>query len=163
MSHENARASHETGAQREQHSHSNESQAEKLLNRLDGVRRTGPGRWVAKCPAHEDRAPSLSLRQCDDGRMLVHCFAGCDVQSILDSIGLEFSDLFPAKRIDHHVPRERALFDARDALRCLSREVLVLLGASAKLLSGQCLSTDDLERLQVCANVILTVKEKANV
>ena len=40
------------------------------------ARRTGRG-WVARCPAHDDRTPSLSIRETDDGRLLLKCFAGC--------------------------------------------------------------------------------------
>jgi DNA primase len=51
-----------------------------LLDRLEGVRACGPGRWVARCPAHEDRSPSLSIRKKDDGTTLLHCFSGCEVE-----------------------------------------------------------------------------------
>ena len=40
-----------------------------LLDRLDKVRPTGAGTWVARCPAHDDRGPSLSVRELDDGRI----------------------------------------------------------------------------------------------
>jgi hypothetical protein len=46
------------------------------LHRLDAVRRSGEG-WLARCPAHPDAEPSLSLARGTDGRLLVHCFAGC--------------------------------------------------------------------------------------
>jgi hypothetical protein len=49
---------------------------------LGGARRSG-AQWVARCPAHGDRTPSLSLRDADDGRVLVHCHAGCAPQAIL--------------------------------------------------------------------------------
>lgn len=54
-----------------------------LLARLDAVKPTGPGRWLARCPAHEDRSPSLSIRELDDGRTFVHCFAGCYALEVL--------------------------------------------------------------------------------
>jgi hypothetical protein len=44
--------------------------ADVLLDKLDGVRPTGAGRWIAKCPAHEDRHASLSVRELDDGHVL---------------------------------------------------------------------------------------------
>ena len=50
--------------------------ADALLSRLDGVKKTGHGQWIARCPAHEDRSPSLSIAEKDD-RVLVHCHAGC--------------------------------------------------------------------------------------
>ncbi len=51
---------------------------------------------IARCPAHEDRLPSLSLAEGADGRALLHCFAGCDTGAeILPALGLAWSDLFP--------------------------------------------------------------------
>ena len=48
------------------------SAASKLLERLEGVRSTGPGKWQALCPAHADRDPSLSIDETDTGDLLVH-------------------------------------------------------------------------------------------
>ena len=48
----------------------------------------------AQCPAHDDRDPSLSIRECDDGKVLVHCFAGCKTEDILGALGLAWGDLF---------------------------------------------------------------------
>ena len=64
--------------------------ADALLDRLDGVRPTGPGRWIAKCPAHKDGRASLSIRELDDGRVLVHDFAACAVADVLAAVGLDF-------------------------------------------------------------------------
>lgn len=50
----------------------------------------------AKCPVHDDRAPSLSVSEGDDGRVLVHCHAGCDPQDVVRAMGLEMKDLFAA-------------------------------------------------------------------
>jgi hypothetical protein len=52
--------------------------ADTMLSRLDGVRRTGADRWLALCPAHDDKRPSLSVREIDN-RVLVHCWADCTV------------------------------------------------------------------------------------
>jgi hypothetical protein len=60
--------------------------AEVLLSRLDGVRQTGPDRWIARCPAHDDGRASLSLRELDDGRVLLHDFAGCAVEEVLAAV-----------------------------------------------------------------------------
>jgi hypothetical protein len=67
--------------------------AAELVARLDRVRRR-PGGWVARCPAHEDRNPSLSIRDGDDGRVLLHCHRGCTVEAIVAVLGLELADLF---------------------------------------------------------------------
>jgi len=55
---------------------------------------TGGGRWKAHCPAHHDRSPSLSIREGDDGRVLVLCRAGCALDSILVALKLGKRDLF---------------------------------------------------------------------
>ena len=75
----------------------NMSAAEKLLSRLQRVKRTGPGRWIASSPTREDRHPSLAIRELDDGRILVHDFGGDDVASIMAAVGLDLTDLFPAQ------------------------------------------------------------------
>jgi putative DNA primase/helicase len=65
------------------------SAAEALLERLDGVRPSGPSRWTARCPAHDDRKPSLTVEQAED-RALVKCHAGdgCPVEEIVAAAGL---------------------------------------------------------------------------
>ncbi len=65
---------------------------EVLLDRLDGVRPKGPDSWMARCPAHPDRNPSLSV-SVKDGRVLVHCFAGCAPEAVLGAVGLTWKDL----------------------------------------------------------------------
>lgn len=56
-------------------------------------KRTGQG-YMTCCPAHGDENPSLSIREGNDGRVLLHCFAGCQLQAICHALGLEMSDLF---------------------------------------------------------------------
>lgn len=74
------------------------SPIETLLARLEGVRgNPNEHQWAARCPAHRDRSPSLSIRELDDETLLIHCHAGCSIESILASIGLELTDLFPPK------------------------------------------------------------------
>ena len=72
------------------------SQIENLINRLDKVKGRN-GNWTACCPAHSDRSPSLAIRLLEDERILLHCFAGCDVNEIVQSLGMTISDLFPPK------------------------------------------------------------------
>ena len=65
-----------------------------FLGRLDRVRPAGDGKWYARCPAHDDKGPSLSVRDTGE-RVLVHCFAGCDPEDILSAVDLKWSDLYP--------------------------------------------------------------------
>lgn len=58
------------------------------LQRFEKPRRVGPNRWTARCPAHDDRTPSLSIRLTSD-RWLFHCHAqGCDFRDIMRAVGL---------------------------------------------------------------------------
>jgi putative DNA primase/helicase len=67
-----------------------------LLARLAGVRGRAP-RWSAKCPAHDDHEPSLSV--CDVGdRLLVKCHAGCPIEQVMAAVGWSMSDLFADRR-----------------------------------------------------------------
>ncbi|TXT24666.1 MAG: hypothetical protein FD131_4891 [Rhodocyclaceae bacterium] len=120
--------------------------AETILSLLDKVKPTGKGRWQARCPSHADKGPSLSVREMDDGRLLVHCFAGCTVHEIVQAVGLELSDLFPP-RPTGNTKGERRPFAAADALRAVGFEALVVCAASARLATGEPLSTVDRERL----------------
>lgn len=76
---------------------------ETVLKRLDGAHKSGAG-WTAHCPAHEDRSPSLSIREGDDGRVLLRCFAGCTFDALCAALGLAQSDLF-ATEGEHAVER----------------------------------------------------------
>lgn len=64
-----------------------------ILSRFDRVRSMGAGKYICRCPAHDDNSPSLSIRLTED-RILFYCFAGCDTESVLDAVGLTFKDLF---------------------------------------------------------------------
>lgn len=66
------------------------------LGVLKGLRRSSGG-YLALCPAHEDHSPSLSISAGDDGRILLHCWAGCETRDIVAALGLQWTDLFPAR------------------------------------------------------------------
>lgn len=112
---------------------------EDLISRLDRVKATRgkPGRWSARCPAHEDRGPSLSIRELDDGRVLLHCFAGCSVHEIVAAVGLELSDLYPPRPADHRHAPERHPFPAADCLRAVAFEALVVSATAVAILAGE--------------------------
>jgi hypothetical protein len=97
--------------------------ASAVLERLERVKQTGPGRWIARCPAHEDRSPSLSIRELDDGQTLLHCFAGCGAIEVLDSLGLDWSALFPGGL--GNVAPSHSRVPVRDLLEILDHEIIV--------------------------------------
>lgn len=130
--------------------------AETLLDRLDKVKRTGGGRWSARCPAHPDKSPSLAVRELPDGRVLVHCFAGCGVDSILTAVGLELSDLYPDKpgAAQYTKSPKRELFNALDVLQALAHEALVVDAAAAQIQVRGYLKDDEAERLALASDRI---------
>jgi hypothetical protein len=118
--------------------------AEAFLSRCEKVRRTGNGTWIACCPAHEDRSPSMTVRELEDERVLVHCFAGCAVDAILGAVGLDFDALFPDKppRADHVAPLRRP-FPAADVLEAVAGEVFYVAYMAATMGQGHQLSATD--------------------
>lgn len=130
--------------------------ADLLLSKLDGVKRTGEGRWIARCPAHADKRASLSIRELDDGRVLVHDFAGCSVHEIVSAACLEISDLFPPRPSDpsHTGKPERRPFPATDILRAIGFEALVVACAASAMATGEPLGLADRERLRLAASRI---------
>lgn len=78
-----------------------------FLNRLDKCIQTGDRKWKACCPAHDDRDPSLSITEGDDGKILVHCFAGCTAQDIAQSLGLRVTDFFREDQFNRFMEHNR--------------------------------------------------------
>ena len=124
------------------------------LSRLDGVRRSGRG-WAARCPAHRDRSPSLSIAEGGGGRALLWCHAGCTYDEITGALGVERerrSDRRPPaawvspldrarKRVLAEAQRQpwageetRLLYQISDAIRaryravCVARQVATIAG-----------------------------------
>lgn len=71
---------------------------ERLLSKLKGVKSAGSDRWMALCPAHDDKQSSLSVRIGNDQRAVMYCHAGCSVPTIIAAIGLSMGDLFLGAR-----------------------------------------------------------------
>ena len=128
--------------------------AAQLLDRLEASRATGSGRWVAKCPAHPDRSPSLSVRETDDGTVLVRCFAGCGAADIVAAVGLELRDLFPERPVEHRRKPSRAWLDARDVLKCIALECEVIAIAASDLATGRTFAGDDADRIAQAAALV---------
>ena len=99
-------------------------EVQELLSRLENVRkggmRNGVQNWSCKCPAHEDKGPSLSVGSTADGRILLRCFAGCEVEAIAGAIGVDLQELFPPKVADdQRKPRPKSTVSSRDVARQL--------------------------------------------
>lgn len=126
--------------------------AARLLGRLEGVKQTGPGRWVARCPAHADRHPSLSIRELADGTLLLKCWAGCGAADIVASVGLGLADLFPAKPENRPPLRPRERWIGNDVWACVAHEAAVAAIAAADAAAGRPISDEDAERAGLAAD-----------
>lgn len=135
---------------------------EAFLSRLSKVRKTGADSWIACCPAHDDKRPSMTIRVLDDGRTLCHCFAGCSFEEILAASGSNISDFFPEKPLYHRAKPLRRPFPAADVLECLSFESSVLYFAACHMAAGKILPELERERMNLAARRIREAVEIAN-
>lgn len=129
--------------------------AERLLSRLDGVRQIGKNTWIARCPAHDDKSPSLAMREVDD-RLLLHCFAGCSVLEVVSAVGLSLSELYPEKISLKGNRPLRKPFPATDILFALRNEILLVVMCLTDFMRGEAISVEDITRLntsylRICA------------
>ena len=136
--------------------------AEVLISRLSKVKANGRGKWMALCPVHDDRSPSLSVKEEADGRVLVQCFAGCDTQHVINAVGLDWDDLMPEK-IDDYKPPVRQRIYPSEALRIIQFEARLICLAAFDLAKGKELSSADLNRVKLAMDRINTAVETSNV
>jgi hypothetical protein len=120
--------------------------AHDLLQRLEAVRQRAPGSWSARCPAHDDRDPSLSVRETEDGTVLLKCFSGCSALDVVHAVGMELRDLFPPRlpEAHHGRPARRPRVDGWHVLEVLRHHLGVLRLAAGDLARGERLSDPDL-------------------
>ena len=67
---------------------------EKIISKLEYCKQVAPEKWLARCPSHNDKSPSLSIRDNGD-RILINCFAGCGALDVLNAIGCDWADVMP--------------------------------------------------------------------
>lgn len=108
-----------------------------ILDRVQH-RITKKSQWVAVCPAHSDRSPSLHIKEKDDGRVLIHCKAGCGANDILAAIGLDFSALFP------DTDQQFGAWRPREEKGVVDDFVIEIFEANVKL--GKSMSKEDKDR-----------------
>lgn len=114
---------------------------DELLDRLEKVRANGKGKWIACCPVHGDKNPSMSIAD-KDGRILCHCFAcGANGLEVVQALGLSPSVLFEKPLESGYVPKriqEEAQVDR-----------LVLAGAEEMKRQGKRLTYKDFQRIKL--------------
>lgn len=100
----------------------------------------------------------MTVRELEDGRVLVHCFGGCAVERILGAVGLAFDALFPPKPIDHAKPLRRP-FPAADVLEAVSTEVTLVALAAQRMKTGHAVDAD---RVTLAAERVEEARRLAN-
>ena len=124
--------------------------AEELLASLSKVRRTAPGQWVACCPSHNDKSPSLSIRDAD-GRILIHCFSGCSVEEVVGAMGLSLSDLMPERLME---PSKRLPFNPMTVLNAIALSSTMVAICASDMAKGKRLSQGDQDSLMAASALI---------
>lgn len=114
-----------------------------ILERISKYRATGQGEWMAVCPAHNDRSPSLSITELPDTRVLLHCHAGCGTLDVLTAIGLSWDAVMPPEK--HPQPHYRST-DRR--YKSSLDDFVVELAEDAKA-NGRKLTATDKERYKL--------------
>lgn len=117
-----------------------------LLNSLQKVKKTGKDRWIACCPAHPDRRPSLTITEKPDGMVLMHCWAGCGAVDILSAVGLEFDALYPERTDDHRRKPQRRPWNPYDVLQILAFEATVARLCAVRTERGDILNEAERQR-----------------
>lgn len=90
--------------------------ATEFVSRFDRVERSGNG-YKVRCPAHEDRKPSLAVSDGAEGKLLVHCHAGCAPDAVCRAAGIDVTDLFPEsgrRSSPRDTKREVCRYECRD-------------------------------------------------
>ena len=85
----------------------------KIIEGLEACKQTGTDSYIAKCPCHADKKPSLSITAKED-KILLHCFAGCKTEDIVNKLGLNMQDLFQEKKEESKILKIVAEYVYRD-------------------------------------------------
>ena len=140
------------------------TQVEQLLSRLARVKGRN-GSWTARCPAHADKGPSLAVREGEDGRVLLHCFAGCNTSDVLGALGMDMNDLFPPKVKSHEGirPAMKPAFFASDLMRIIHFEALVIQIVAFDIANSKPVTEETRERMLTAYQRIEEAVRYANV
>lgn len=128
---------------------------ETLLSKLQKVKRTSNNNWMACCPSHMEKTPSLSIKD-DNGKILLHCFGQqCAAADIVSAIGMDLSDLFPpSDNYNPEVKQKRGLFPSSDVLSALGFEALVVSMIGDDMLKNGSIDKETRDRLFVATTRI---------
>ena len=133
-----------------------------LLNRLQKVKSSGRDSWMACCPAHDDKNPSMKIDIKND-KILIKCWSGCSVEDILGAVGMEFSDIMPDKPLYHRSSGTNPMLSSADALRIVKYEAAIIMMYGQDLKAGKEVSEDDRQRFVLAVERVGDAMEAAGV
>ena len=128
------------------------SPIDRVLACLPDAKPSGRDRWRTWCRICSGNTSALSIGVGKNGGVVMRCFKSeCSVESIVASIGLSVSDLFPERLTGSAPMRRRGLLTATQALDLLTFEASLIRLAGQNLASGHALTEADRERLNTAA------------
>jgi len=100
---------------------------DQILTNLENVTKTSDHSWMACCPIHDDKTPSLCITE-KDSVVLIHCFGcGCNGVDICEHLNIPASNLFPTSHSSNFQSNNsRNYFPARDVLNALAEDLLIV-------------------------------------
>jgi len=136
-----------------------------VLNLLSGVKNVRNREFSALCPVHNEKTPSLRIKELDGERIIMHCF-GCGANGIavIDALGLDASVLFPPRPKNERggFKRERITFPAHDILKSIRHESTIVMLAASDILNGVAVSKADFSRIELAYNRLSAAVQCAN-
>lgn len=132
---------------------------DEFLSRLQKTRRIGANRWVACCPAHEDKHPSLNVKIDPDGTKLVICRAGCTQDEIRSAMGCGWADFFPEKSTGVYERKLERTFPVSDVFTALQQEVMIVAVCASDVANGKAISQEDKDRVLLASQRIFAAQE----
>lgn len=135
---------------------------ELLLSRLEKVKRNGDQSWMACCPAHDDKDPSMAVTVTDAGKVLLKCFCGCSAPEIMGALGLPMSVLFhpESRKYSSNTEDLRKRMRDRQFMRDIAKDAMVVAMAASHIRNGDKCTDEDVELLiQISTSMEQRAKE----
>ena len=121
---------------------------DKVLSRLEKVKSRGGGQYNALCPCHDDKTPSLGVKEVEPDKIIIHCFGcGAGGMDVIAALGLDSSDLFPPDDGTYSKKSKQVGFPTGQILNALQFEVTIVEMVASMILRGEEISDEDMLRL----------------
>lgn len=134
---------------------------ENFLSRLDKVKRVGQSAYIACCPAHADKNPSMTIREVENGMILAHCFAGCSIDQIAGAVSMELYELMPDKAPDETRKARSIPFAPSDVMACCKTDACLLYVVMCDLSKGIELTREQIRNAKKAAGRIYAAAQMA--